>query len=330
MTKVVRFYELGGPEKLKLEEQTLRQPKDNEVKLRVQAVGLNRAELMYTAGHYLEQPNLPSRIGYEAAGVVEAVGAGVDRSLMGKKVATVPGYSMNTYGVLGEEAVVPAQALGEYPEKLTPAEGAAIWMKYLTAWGALVHIGKAGPGDFVVLSAASSSVGLAAIQITKDAGATAIAATRTSKKKKELLELGADHVIATEEEDLPARVEEITGGKGARLIFDPVAGPFVEKLAEAAALGGIIFEYGWLSLEPTPFPLMQALRKRLSVRGYSLMEFRSDPAVIEGAKKYVYDRLKDGRFKVVIAKTFPLAQFREAYEYLASNAQVGKVVITVA
>ena len=84
-------------------------------------------------------------------------------------------------------------------------------------------------------------MGLAAIQIVKDAGATAIAATRTSKKKKELLELGADYVIATEEEDLPARVKEITGGKGARLIFDPVAGPFVEKLAEAAAPGGIIY-----------------------------------------------------------------------------------------
>lgn len=213
MPKVVRFYELGGPEKLKLEDAPTQEPKQGEVRLRVQATGLNRAEASYMRGRYFEQPKLPSRIGYEAAGIVEAVGPGVDKSLVGKKVATVPGYSMNDYGVLGEEAVVPATSLGEYPEKLSPAEGAAVWMQYLTAWGALVHLGKVGAGDFALLPAASSSVGLAAIQIVKDAGGTAIAATRTSKKKKELLELGADHVIATEEEDLPARVQEITGAK---------------------------------------------------------------------------------------------------------------------
>jgi len=329
MPKIVRFYELGGPEKLKLEEAAKQEPKENEVRLRVQATGLNRAELVYMAGHYFEQPKLPSRIGYEAAGVVEAVGPGVDKSLVGKKVATVPGYSMNQYGVLGEEAVVPAAVLGAYPEKLSPAEGAAIWMQYLTAWGALVHLGKVTAGDFALLPAASSSVGLAAIQIVKDAGGKSIAATRTSKKKKDLLELGADYVIATEEEDLPARVKEITGGKGARIIFDPVAGPYVEKLAEAAAPGGIIYEYGGLSGQPTPFPTRASMMKGISMRGYSLMEFRAKPEIAEGAKKYVYDRLADGRFKLKIAKTFPLAQVREAYEYLASNEQVGKVVITV-
>jgi NADPH:quinone reductase-like Zn-dependent oxidoreductase len=329
MSKIVRFYELGGPEMLKMEDAPTQEPKENEVRLRVQATGLNRAELLYMAGQYFEQPKLPSRIGYEAAGVVEAVGPGVDKKLVGKKVATVPGYSMNQVGVLGEEAVVPSSVLGEYPPALSPAEGAAIWMQYLTAWGALVHLGKVTVGDFVLLPAASSSVGLAAIQIVKDAGGKSIAATRTSKKKKELLELGADYVIATEEEDLPARVQSITGGKGARLIFDPVAGPFVEKLAEAAAPGGIIYQYGGLSMQPTPFPTRAAMTKGISLRGYSLMEFRGQPAVIEGAKRYVYERLADGRFKLTIAKTFPLAQFREAYEYLGSNAQVGKVVITV-
>jgi NADPH:quinone reductase-like Zn-dependent oxidoreductase len=329
MPKIVRFYELGGPEKLKIEDAPTREPQENEVKLRVQAVGLNRAELMYMGGFYMEQPQLPSRIGYEAAGVVEAVGPGVDKNLMGKTVATVPGYSMNQYGVLGEEAVVPAMALGEYPGSLSPAEGAAVWMKYLTAWGALVQLGKVGPGDFVLLTAASSSVGLAAIQIVKDAGGIAIAATRTAAKKKELMELGADHVIVTDEEDLPARVKEITGGKGARLIFDPIGGPFVETLAEAAAQGGLLFEYGMLSRQPTPFPMGASMRKGVWLRGYTLTEFRANPAIVEPAKQYVYDRLKDGRFKVKIAETFPLAQFREAYEYLESNAQVGKVVITV-
>ena len=181
----------------------------------------------------------------------------------------------------------------------------------------------------MVIPAASSSVGIAATEIVKAEGAISIATTRKSNKKAELLSLGADHVIATEEEDFVARVKEITGGKGARVIFDPVAGPFLEKLAEAAAPGGIIFQYGVLSMRPTPFPLFAALGKGLSIRGYTLMEITSNPEKRAAAKLYVYDRLKDGRFHPKIAKTFPFAQTVEAYKYLESNAQVGKVVITV-
>ena len=246
-----------------------------------------------------------------------------------EEVATVPGFSQNQYGLLGEEAIVPADSLAEYPGNLSSIEAAAIWMQYLTAYGALILFGKIVAGDFVIVTAASSSVGLAAIQIVKDVGATAIATTRTSKKRSELLSLGADQVIATEEEDLPGRVAEITGGKGARVIFDPVAGPYVETLAKAAAPGGIIFEYGALSMEPTPFPLMAALPKGLSVRGYSLMEFRGVPKLADRAKQYIYERLEAGRFRPKIAKTFALAQSREAYDYLESNEQIGKVVITI-
>jgi NADPH:quinone reductase-like Zn-dependent oxidoreductase len=329
MPKVVRFYFLGGPENLKLEEQPSQQPGQGELKLRVHAVGLNRAEAVYMRGYYFEKPRLPSRLGFEAAGVVEAVGPGVDPALTGKQVSTMPGISQNQYGVLGEEAIVPASLVAEYPPRLSPAEGASIWMQYLTAWGALVHLGKVGVRDALVIPAASSSVGLAAIQIVRDAGGVSIAATRTSKKRQELVDLGANYVVATEEEDLPARVKEITGGQGARIIFDPVGGPYVETLAEAAAPGGIIFQYGALAMRPTPFPTIPAMMKALSVRGYSLREFRNQPAVIEAAKKYVYERLVDGRFTPKIAKTFPLARAVEAYQYLESNAQVGKVVITV-
>lgn len=329
MARVVRFHQLGGPEVLKFEDAPSQQPGKGEVRLRVQAVGLNRAESMFYHGQYLEQPQLPSRLGYEAAGVVDAVGEGVDRKWMGKTVSTVPGFSMNRYGALGEEAVVPESSLGEYPSSLTPAQGSAIWMQYLTAYGALVHYGKVGAGDFVSIPAASSSVGLAAIQIVRDAGATAIAVTRTSAKRDELIALGAHHVIASQEEDYVKRIEEITGGQGVRLTFDPVAGPELEKLAAAAARGGTIFEYGALSSEPTPFPLFQALSKGLSVRGYVLMEITLNSALLEKAKKYVYERLADGRFVPKIARTFSFDQTVEAYRYLESNQQVGKVVITV-
>ena len=329
MPKTILFHALGGPENLKLEDQPTRAPEQGEVRLKVEAAGLNRAELMFLAGHYHEKPQLPSRIGYEVMGTVEAVGPGVDASWVGKRVGTVPGYSMNKNGALGEEAVVPAHWLVEHPEKLLPAEGAAVWMQYLTAYDALIKQGKAAQGDFVLITAASSSVGLAAIQMAKAEGATAIAATRRSNKRDALLAEGADHVIATEEEDLAARVNEITGGKLARIVYDPIAGSFVEKLAEATAVGGTIFEYGMLSMEPTPFPLMQSMRKGFAVRGSGIRQVITDEAAFGPAKQYVLDRLQDGRFHPKIAKSFPLDQAVEAYRYLASNQQIGKVVITV-
>lgn len=329
MPKIVRFHQLGGPENLQIEEVPSQQPGKGEVRLRVQAVGLNRAESMFYHGQYLEQAKFPSRLGYEAAGVVEAVGEGVDPKWIGQVVATIPAFSMTRYGTLGEEAVVPASALGKYPPNLTSAEASAIWMQYLTAYGALVHYGKVQAGDFVSIPAASSSVGLAAIQIVRDAGATAIAVTRSSSKRAELLALGAHHVIASQEEDYVKRIQEITAGKGVRLTFDPVAGPEIEKLASASAPGGIIFEYGALSGQPTPFPLFGALSKGLTVRGYVLMEITLNPGELEKAKAYVYDRLANGRFVPKIAKVFPFDQTVEAYRYLESNQQIGKVVITV-
>ena len=329
MPKIVRFHQLGGPENLRFDEMPSQQPGKGEVRLKVSAVGLNRAESMFYQGRYLETPQLPSRLGYEAAGVVEAVGEGVDRGWIGKAVSTIPAFSMNHYGALGEETVVPITAVAEYPTNLTPVEASAIWMQYLTAYGALVHYGGVTTGDFVSIPAASSSVGLAAIQIVRDAGATAIAVTRTSAKKDELLALGAHHVIASGEEDYVARVKEITAGKGVRLTFDPVGGPFLEKLAAASARGGTIFEYGWLSGEPTPFPLFAALGSGLTFRGYVLWEITMDPALLTQAKKYVFNRLADGPFTPKIARTFPFAKTVEAYQYLESNQQVGKVVITV-
>ena len=328
MPKIVRFHSIGGPENLKLEDVVSREPGEGEVKLRVQAVGLNRAEALFLRGQYGGPPELPSRIGYEAAGVVESVGPGVNASWVGKKVATIPGFSMSKNGVLGEEATVPEASLGEYPAKLSPVEAAAIWMQYLTAYGALITFGSMKRGDFVLITAASSSVGIAAIQMVNAEGATPIAATRKSNKRDELLSLGAPHVVVTEEEDLVKRVMEITGGNGARVTFDPVGGPALEKLAQAAAFEGIIFEYGGLSMQPTPFPMI-ALGKGLTIRGYTLMELRRDPQLLKTAKQYVFDRLQDGRFQPKIAKTFPLAQSVEAYQYLESNQQVGKVVITV-
>jgi len=329
-TRIVRFHKYGGPEVLQIEQVPIRQPGKGEVRIKVQAIGLNRAEAMWYHGTYLYEVKLPATIGYEAAGIVEAVGPDVDKSWIGKKVASIPGFYLNDYGALGEQVVMPVSALGEYPNNLTPIQASAIWMQYITAYGALISIAGLTKGEFVIITAASSSVGVAAIEIAKAEGAISIATTRKSDKKAELLKLGANHVIAIEEEDFVQRVKEITGGKGARVVFDPVGGPFFAKLTDATAVGGIIFEYGLLSDQPTPLPLVSVLTKSLTIRGWVLWEHTmQQPEKLAQAKKYICERLADGRFNPKIAKTFPFEQTVEAYKYLESNAQIGKVVITV-
>ncbi len=329
MPKIVRFHQTGAADVLKLEDVPLSEPGAGEVRLKVEAIGLNRAEVMFRQGQYLESPVFPSRLGYEAAGIIDAVGPSVSDIQIGDRVSTIPSFSIGKYGVYGESAIVPAYAVAGYPDNLSAVEGAAIWMKYMTAYGALVEYGRLKKEDTVLITAASSSVGLAAIQIVKSAEAVAVATTRGDSKKAFLLGAGADHVIVSDNEDTATEIKAITGGNGANIIFDPVAGPFLEKLAAAAAQRAIIFQYGALSLAPTPFPLFEAIGKGLTVRGYTLFEIVSDPEKMVRGKNFIYDGLSSGALKPTIARTFPLEDIAEAHRFMESNQQMGKIVVTV-
>ena len=331
MARIVRFHETGGPEVLRLDEVPEVDPGPGEVRIRIEAIGLNRAEVMLREGIYHERPVFPSRIGYEAAGVVEAVGEGVTGVREGERIATVPSFALSQtrQGVYGESATVPAEIAAPYPAALTPAQGAALWMAYLTAYGALVQYGGLGPDDAAIVTAASSSVGIAAIQIARAQGATVIATTRTNAKRDALLGLGADHVVATEEEDLPARVMEITGGAGARVAFDPIAGPLLTTLCGAAAPYGTIYEYGALHPGETIYPLMPMLAKSLTIVGYQVLDFVRDDARFAAGRDYIFAGLASGALAPVIDRAFPLERIVEAHRYMESNAQCGKIVVTV-
>jgi NADPH:quinone reductase-like Zn-dependent oxidoreductase len=329
MPRVVRFHKIGGPEVLQIDSIDVPPPGAGEVRINVKALGLNRAESMFRSGQYLEQPTVPSRLGYEAAGVVESVGPGVTEFQTGDVVSTIPAFSQNKYGVYGDVALVPAAAVVKHPSSLSWTEAAAVWMQYLTAYGALIDIAHLTNGDTVLIPAASSSVGLAAIQIANAVGATPIALTRTDDKRAALLSHGAAQVIATETQDLVAEVTKLTGGKGARVVFDPVGGPTIVKLSAAMSRLGILILYGALSPEKTPVPLFDLLGKLLTFRGYVLFELTSDRSRLDTAKKFVIDGLATGKLKPIIAKTFPFADIVAAHQYLESNQQIGKIVVTV-
>lgn len=328
MAKVVMVRELGGPEVLQIEEVEAGSPKAGEVRIRVQAIGLNRSEAMFRAGRYPIPPQVPTRIGYEAAGVIEELGPDVSGWNPGDSVCVMPNFQLGTYGVWGEQAIVPATSLVAPPPGLSTVESASIWMQYFTAL-AIIEGAQATIDDYVVIRAASSSVGLAAIQLANWAGAVSIAATRTSAKRSALLENGAQHVVATEEEDYVAEIQRITNGKGARIVFDPVGGPYVEKLAESMSARGILFVYGGLSEQPTPYPHWQSAFKGLSIRGWVASEIWNHPQRFERYKAIILQGLARGKLKPVIARTFPFDQIAEANRYLESNQQVGKVVVTV-
>ena len=329
MPQIIRFHETGDAAVLKIEDLPLEEPGKGEVRLKVEAISLNRAELMFRRGQYLEDPVFPSKLGYEAAGIVDAVGPGNGDIHIGDRVSTIPAFSMGEYGVYGESAIVPDRAVAPYPNKLSATEGASIWMQYLTAFGALIDIGKLKQSDTVVITAASSTVGLAAIQITNATGALTIATTRGAGKKQFLLEAGADEVIVTDEEDLVAKVMARTSGKGADLIFDPVGGPLLEALADSAAPGATIFEYGALSPAPTIFPLFTALKKGLVIRGYTLFEIVNDTDRLARGKQFIYDGLESGALCPFIDRIFTLDAIADAHRYMESNEQKGKIVVTV-
>ena len=328
MAKVVMLHQLGGPEVLQIEELDLGLPQENEVLIQVQAIGLNRSEAMFRAGRYPVQPQLPTRIGYEASGVIEAVGTAVSGWQAGDAVCVMPNFRLGTYGVWGEQAIVPASSLVAPPPGLSPVESATIWMQYFTAL-AIIEGAQATIDDYVVIRAASSSVGLAAIQLANWAGAVSIAATRTSAKTDALLHHGAQHVVATEEQDYVAEIMRITNGKGARIVFDPVGGPYVEKLAESMCERGILFVYGGLSEQETPYPHWQSAFKGLSIRGWVASEIWGHPQRFERHKNIILNGLARGKLKPVIAKTFPFDKIADANRYLESNQQIGKVVVTV-
>ena len=325
--KVVRFNETGTEDVLNIENELTAKPASDEVVLKIEACGLNRSEIMFRQGYYVQRPSFPSRIGYEASGEIVALGENVTGWSVGDKVSTLPLINMSDQGVWAQYATIPAKSLIKRPAGLSATEAAAVWVAYPTAYGALIDVADLQAGEYAIISAASSSVGIAAIQIALKVGAIPIATTRTTDKRDELLNHGAAHVIVTDNENIVERVHEITNGKGARVIIDPIAGPGVDALAQAAAQDGIIVIFGMLSPEPTPFPMFPALSKALSVRGYTVDEIYRNPDRWSKAEIFLLEGFADKSLKPTITKTFKLDEVRKAQRFMDSSDKVGKVVI---
>jgi NADPH:quinone reductase-like Zn-dependent oxidoreductase len=329
MTRSVRIHEFGDADVLGIEDIVTGGAGAGEVRLRVHAIGLNRTEVTLRSGRSPVKPALPSSIGFEAAGVVDALGTDVTGFAVGDHVALVPAYGAAQYALYGEVSLAPARSLVAIPDHVSFSEAAATWVAYGTAWGGLVAIGALAAGQTALISAASSSVGLAAIQIANRLRARPIALTRTSAKADALLAHGAAAVIATAEQDLAAEVKRLTDGKGANLVFDPVGGPAFAQLARATANGRTLILYGALATEPTVVPPFDIFARDLTIRGLSFPNLMRDDAQLAALKRFVNDGLAEGTLRPTIARTFPFDQIADAHRFIEAGEQIGKVVVTV-
>jgi NADPH:quinone reductase-like Zn-dependent oxidoreductase len=329
MSRMIKFAQPGGPEVLEFIEVETPVPGPHEVRIKVKAIGINRADSMWRNDKYVESPIFPAGLGYDAAGVVDGVGKDVTNFTVGDVVSTIPAFSLNKYSAYGEVILAPDHAVVKHPESLSFVEAASVWMMFLTAYGALVFDAQVGAGDFVIIPAASSSVGLAAIQIANYAGATPIALTRTSEKKQRLHGASAQHVIATQEQDMLAEVMRITDGNGARVAFEPVGGPDFPKLIAALTFQGIAYIYGALSKDDSTIPVLEMIRKMAVIKGYSVRLVTGDAERRKAAVEYVTKGLASGALKPVIDRTFKFDEMVEVHRYLENSGQFGKIVVTL-
>src|SRR5260221_13407498 len=228
MSRSVRFHEFGGPEVLKIEEVVVPEPGPKEVRLRIRAIGLNRGEVLMRSGKSATKATLPAQLGVEAAGVIEAFGSDVDGLAVGDRVAVIPGDLGRGY--YGEVALAPARTLVKIPPNQTWQDAAATWMAFGTAWAGLIDIARLSTGRTVLITVASSSAGLAAIQTARKVGANPGALTRTSTKATAPLEAGAAHLIAAEKHDIVTEVARWNSGNGAEAMYDDVSGPSFGQL----------------------------------------------------------------------------------------------------
>ncbi len=326
--QVVRFNQVGGPEVLKLETMEIPAPAPTEVRLRVKAIGVNRIDAVFRLGHF-EPPVFPSKIGFEAAGIVEAVGSEVKHVTVGDAVSVVPGFSNRDYGTYGDLILVPAYTLQKHPETLSFEEAASLWTSYLAVYGMLVDRAQLKAGQFVVINAASSGAGLAAIQMTNLIGGVSIALTTSEAKKAALLKAGAQHVVVTGGGDFSAQVLALTGGKGANVILDAVGGAQFASLVTAAAERAKILAYGVLSYAPGAYPAAGVVFKMLTVEGYNMGDLLMDQPKAQAGIEFVKRGVQAGKLKPTVGKIFPFADAVEAHRYLDSNQQFGKVVLSV-
>lgn len=322
MAKAVRYYEVGGPEVLRVEDVAVGEPGPGEVRVRHAAVGCNFADTYFRSGYY--PAPLPAGIGVEGAGTIEAVGEGVTGFAPGDRVA----YNGSPLGAYSEARVMPAAPLFKLPEGIAIEDAAASTMRGLSA---TYWLAKTNPamkaGDTILLHAAAGGVGLLAVQLAKLMGLRVIGTVSSEAKAEKALSLGCDEIIFYRREDVAARVKDLTDGEGVTTVFDSVGKDTFEGSLKSLKRRGVLVACGTAS---GPFPPIDAFQLLMQGSVYvtrpGFADYYADPAERAELSALWFGHLAAGRIRVEIGQRYALDDCVAAHRELEAGQTIGSSI----
>lgn len=324
MSVAVRFYETGEPEVLRVERVEVGQPGPGEARVRHVAVGVNFADTYFRSGLY--PAKLPSGIGMEASGIVEAIGSGVRHVSVGDRVA----YTGSPLGAYATERVMPADSLVRLPETIGFETAAAMMMRGLTAAYLMRRIYPLKGGDTILLHAAAGGAGLIISQWAKILGLIVIGTVSTEEKARQAREHGCDHVILYSRENVPQRVREITGGAGVPLVLDSVGKDTFAGSLDSLAKRGLLVCFGTASGAVPPIDAMQlAIKGSVFITRPALADYIADPTETAALAGELFDHVGSGRIKIEINQHYALEDAVLAHRNLEARRTTGSSIFVL-
>lgn len=327
MSRAVRINQHGGPEELKITDVSVGQPGKGEIRIRHKALGLNFIDVYHRTGLY--QLPMPAAIGMEGSGIVEAVGEGVTHLKVGDRAA----YASQPPGAYCEERVMPAKTVCKLPDAIDFDTGAAMMLKGLTAQYLLKRTAPQGglkEGDFILFHAAAGGVGLIACQWAKALGLQLIGTAGSDAKCALAKEHGAAHVINYAKEDFQARVKEITGGRGVKVVYDSVGKDTWDKSLDCLQPFGLMASFGAASGPPAPFAVgMLAPKGSLYVTRQTLFTHIATREVTQEMADDLFAAVTSGKVKIRIDQRYPLEQVQQAHRDLEARKTTGCTILTL-
>lgn len=321
MHKAVRFHQTGGPEVMRLEAVEVGDPGPGEARVRHVAVGLNFADTYFRSGLY--PAALPAGLGVEAAGVVEAIGPGVDAVAVGDRVA----YTGSPLGAYSTARVMPAGSLIKLPDLIAFETASAMMMRGLTSAYLMRRIWPLQAGQTILLHAAAGGVGLIVSQWAKLLGLTVIG-TVSSEAKAELARAhGCDHIIRYDQEDVAARVRALTDGEGVPVVYDGVGRDTFAGSLDSLKRRGLLVCFGTASGPQPPIEAMQlAMKGSLYVTRPALADYIADPVERADLAGELFDHVGAGRIRIEINQHYDLADAQRAHRDLEGRRTTGSSI----
>ena len=322
MTKAIRIDEFGGPEVLLYRDVEVGAPGPGQIRIAHKAIGLNMIDIYFRNGLY--PIGLPSGLGSEAAGVVVAIGEGVDGVKVGQRVAYASPAPLDGYS---EERLIDSGLVVGLPYGISNETAAAMMLKGLTSWYLLTRSYRVEAGDWIVLYAAAGGVGLIATQWASRLGARVIGIVSTEEKRAVALEHGCEHVLLAGD-DVVGRVRELTGGKGVAAVYDSVGRETFYQSLDCLRRHGVMVSFGNASGAVEPFaPLELTKRGSLYVTRPTLWDFVGDRSDLERGTAALFDAVRSGGIHIDVRQRYPLADAATAQIDLQRRATVGSTVL---